>query len=1447
MGRLLAENKKSGRIRGFVGRCCQLALAAYCCGTALSFLAINTYSLALLGAEPPPANAKSADLKASDTKPPEPASSDPKSQYTPEQLSRVDERDHADEQKDQFLREGKFAAAVAASEKIVAIDREVLGDNHCQFFMTLEWLAKLQALNDNQAAAQKSLVELSALQSKGLGAGGSRTVEAHLMTDYLKRLSALDDKQRENLRQAEQLNAQVIKLGDDGKFKEALPLASEALEIRKTILGPESFDTISSLNNVGWCQRELGDYKQAESTLRDVLQRRRKIFGEEHPDVGLSNNTLGWLYLKQRDFKSAEPFFRRAADIYINAVGESDENYLTSLGNLGELYVRAADYRRALALRSQVVNIRRQFQSKNEKSYADSLRLLAIVNEYLHEYDKAEAALNEALPIFKRSSGDDSRDCINCIGDLEYCYEETGDYEKSLPLYQQTLDSQRRVLGLESSEVGITLYHISSIYIAKKDYSKALEPTRQALEIFRKSSGEKDDKFKTSQDNVAWLLGQVGYECQQRDDFAGARKAYDEKLDIDTQRFGEKHWQVTDDRHSLAYVDQLEKMTPAQRAELAEAQQLYFKAHSSKQLKMRKAIGPAEKALEIDRRLLGDEHPQTIGDLFEVGYLYKEMGEYAKAEPIYHQLPDLCRKVFGDSHPNYYVSLHNLANLYESHGDVSKTEAAYEQALEVARKVYGEQDVNVARTISSLAVLNDDLGRLGKAETLYKQALEIYKNTVGQHDPDYADGLLRLGGFYTWSLHDYAKAEPLLREAANVYKSALGDKDPAYTRAIDYLATLYMSTEHFDRAEPLRQQALAIRKEVFGEKHPDYADSLNKLGLFYLVMGDYPKAEPLLQQALEIDQEIYGKSNAIEAVPLTNLSDIYLYTNQYEKSESTARQALELYRHDTGTQTENYADGLMRLAVLARFTGHPENGVPLAREAVQIGKSLLEQNATFQSERQQLAIRNKVAHLVEGYMDVTSNAATPADSVYADLADWKGIVGARQQQLRRLHRQLQQSGNKDAINLEAELQDATRALAEISHTSSPQAPDLPFRRQELSDKIETLQQQFAEASAGAQLSIKKVSLDDVRAALPADVVLVDFMGYRRYAPEKKKRGNDNYENMATAFVVRSGQSVVRIELGPADTIDGAIQTWRTHFGHKSGDVDPGAQLRQLVWQPLEKFIKSARTVLISPNGLMAPMAWAALPGAKPGTFLIDEVSIGLIPIPRLLPELLAGSGQDSGQSNVSPNAPSLLLVGDVDFGAEPGSADLLAIDRTVPRGGEPFNWPSLPGTRDEVASIQTSFVKQFHDAQPTVLVRDQATKNAVSDAMTRCEYIHFSTHGFFAPAKTTPVAGSVANSDADSEGGFVTTQEVSGYQPGLLSGLVLVGANRLPASGKENGILTALEVEEMDLHQVKLATLSACETGLGQTAGGEGLLGLQRSLPNRRCENCSGQFMESSR
>src|SRR5262249_7749216 len=78
-------------------------------------------------------------------------------------------------------------------------------------------------------------------------------------------------------------------------------------------------------------------------------------------------------------------------------------------------------------------------------------------------------------------------------------------------------------------------------------------------------------------------------------------------------------------------------------------------------------------------------------------------------------------------------------------------------------------------------------------------------------------------------------------------------------------------------------------------------------------------------------------------------------------------------------------------------------------------------------------------------------------------------------------------------------------------------------------------------------------------------------------------------------------------------------------------------------------------------------------------------------------------------------------------------------------------------------------------------------------------------------------------------GGWLLRPEAAGRHPGLLSGVVLAGVNR-PDPRPEETILTALEAAELDLGRGELVALSACDTGRGPGAGGEGGLGLQRAF-----------------
>jgi CHAT domain-containing protein len=110
--------------------------------------------------------------------------------------------------------------------------------------------------------------------------------------------------------------------------------------------------------------------------------------------------------------------------------------------------------------------------------------------------------------------------------------------------------------------------------------------------------------------------------------------------------------------------------------------------------------------------------------------------------------------------------------------------------------------------------------------------------------------------------------------------------------------------------------------------------------------------------------------------------------------------------------------------------------------------------------------------------------------------------------------------------------------------------------------------------------------------------------------------------------------------------------------------------------------------------------------------------------------------------------------------------------------------------------------------------------------LTGSRFVHLATHGFFEPPELAP--RSLGASDASSY--WTSPQGLSRLSPGLLSGIAFAGANQPPAVDRDDGILTAVEAQQLDLNGVELIVLSACETALGSEARGEGLIGLQRAF-----------------
>ena len=163
-------------------------------------------------------------------------------------------------------------------------------------------------------------------------------------------------------------------------------------------------------------------------------------------------------------------------------------------------------------------------------------------------------------------------------------------------------------------------------------------------------------------------------------------------------------------------------LSKKQRARAAEAESAEREVYALYQdRKVGEAIRSARDVCDIRKEVLGEENPSYATSLNNLAYLYKTVGEFAKAESLYIQASEIRKRVLGEEHPHYTTNLNNLAGLYKSIGDYSKAEPLYIQARDISKKALGDEHQNYVATLQNLAELYELMGEFSKAEPLFIQ------------------------------------------------------------------------------------------------------------------------------------------------------------------------------------------------------------------------------------------------------------------------------------------------------------------------------------------------------------------------------------------------------------------------------------------------------------------------------------------------------------------------------------------------------------------------------------------------------------------------------------------------------------------------------------------------------------------------------------------------------
>jgi CHAT domain-containing protein/tetratricopeptide (TPR) repeat protein len=861
------------------------------------------------------------------------------------------------------------------------------------------------------------------------------------------------------------------------------------------------------------------------------------------------------------------------------------------------------------------------------------------------------------------------------------------------------------------------------------------------------------------------------------------------------------------------------------------------------QSKVEKLINQAQKA-EYDGNVRLADSLVTL--TLQFGHLSKKEKNQARSDAAYYKII-LAKYAEADQlliiSEKYFIKhsaqdSSDLARIWDRKGLLLFEERRHPEAFYFYQKAYQIRKKSKSVDTLSLAISHEHLGEYYlENEHLDSSAwhLEAGSNLLPANHFMQARFLTHLGRLANTN-GQIDKAEDYFRESMSLQLRLKIDRHFHYGKTLGNLAAQYADNGNNKDALEYYEKCLSNLGTALGTSHPDYAQSLNNLGVIYEITNNlskaancYQRAKSIFEKADRVDdflntsynlgviekrqsnfksaaiifeaycrdwEKIKGGDNSDYAWGLSNVAQCLASdtdTMQWERANQLSLQALNLYKKSISDQHIDFLNFVVTQCLVQETTGRIELATKSYKKAAQI----IQQQAKdvyplFSEEERQFFYEGT---LLQFSQRIFSFGVKNPNRVEGEMFDLEATLKGLALQISRASRFAALS-TQDTVVINA-YKDWRELNGTMQHLYLEGQNANSFAR------LDSLREQSDLLEKKISRKVKNNINNQIQVVQNTDkeLAIIDFF----------KSGTQYFA------LAKRVDTLICVNLGSIEAIDVYLEEEIASYASWIRNPVLNAQFSKILWQPLEPHLHGITKLLISPVGNLHNVAFHALSIQHPtqrdkSIFLIEKYKIqtSLSPIENHYPEKIVWQNK------------KIALFGGAFFD-EKSAADnaslLAALDTTR---GSSFSF--LRGTLDETDSLSHLFKqKAWHVALYNGF--NASEENLRNMETQKPDIIHLATHGFFmAKANLRKgISNSLENRVRQSEG------------PLLRSGIALARANISWKSTEQiapenDGIITALEIGNLDFSGVELIALSACETARGEINDTEGVFGLQRAF-----------------
>lgn len=850
------------------------------------------------------------------------------------------------------------------------------------------------------------------------------------------------------------------------------------------------------------------------------------------------------------------------------------------------------------------------------------------------------------------------------------------------------------------------------------------------------------------------------------------------------------------------------------------------------------ATAVLEKASDVARSKYQPTDYAYGAELTNSAKLRIKLGQYDQAETEIKESLQILENFRKEEDKKVYLinAIETQAVLFGIKGMFDEAEDALDRSAKIidkSKNLVGIDELATAKELSSLLI---QLGKYSATEELLDGLIAEYEKLYGANSIRLVEPLVNKGRL-TLLEGDYTEADKIATRANQIALSVYGEKSTKTAPTQKLMSDIDYTIGDWDNAKSNIEKALASQEKQFGRNHIEVAKSLSQLALIKFYKGeDRKEVEKLMIESRDIMGSLLGKDNPQYAEILKNVAVVYISERKFDVAFNSLTVAEGIWKSKSGTKNNINLAGIYSLTgevyyqmknyakaeefynkakdLYEKFFSrtHPEYVKVLSKlakvyyqekdykrakknieEALANYENFIKQFFPALSEREKAKYWNTIKVDFEFYNTLAFGQLEDfrdlSGKVYNYQLLTKALLLSSSIKIRERILNSQDEALKALYNdWVQKKEDLTNALS----MSTQQLLDNGIDTNAMTAEVEKLERELSEKSElfGQNFENKRITYENVQKSLDKNAVAVEMVRYRYF--------NHNFTDSiiyVALYVKNDNQRPKVIELPEGHRME---TRFFKYFRNCITGKIPDQYSYKVFWEPIQKEIGQYSTIYLSPDGVYNQINLEAIP-TPDGKYVIDNSNI-----------VMVSNTKDLYLRKVKAKTPGAANTATM-FG-NPTFYLTASVNKTV---------PSLPGTEKEVQELQELLKQKGWTTDE--YVETNASEERVKE-LDNPKIFHIATHGFTKPQTEV-------RQDAT-----MTENEVAMTQnPLLKTGLLLKGAGDVLAKTNynyniESGILTAYEAMSLNLDKTDLVVLSACETGLGEIANGEGVYGLQRAF-----------------